>query len=117
MTASLTDPSTPTSAAHHRHNPRDTEVLAAQLVTPKAGTLRLKALAAFRTAGSAGLTDQELADVTGLYLYTVAPRRVELVRQGWLSDTGERRTTARGRAAVVWALTPAGTSQVDAALS
>jgi hypothetical protein len=103
MTASLNDPTATIPAPHHRH-PRDTEVLAAQLITPNAGTLRKQALDAFTQAAD-GLTDQELADVTNRYLYSIAPRRVELVRMGWIHDTGARRRSPRGIAAVVWGLT------------
>ena len=105
MTANLNDPATPTPAPHHHRHPRDTEVAAAQLITPIAGTLRCIALDAFRDAGPRGLTDQELAGATGRYLYTIAPRRVELVQQGWVQDSGARRRGVRGRSAVVWALT------------
>lgn len=49
-----------------------------------------------------GLTDEELQLTTGMNPSTERPRRVELVDAGVLCDSGNRRKTRSGRAAVVW---------------
>ena len=97
----LSDPAAPAAAMHS--NPRDTEAEAARLILPRSGTDRLTCLEAFR-AHPEGLTDEELAKACGLYLYTAAPRRVELTKGGWVVDSGIRRQTDRGRQAIVWRL-------------
>lgn len=85
----------------------DTERGAAELEFPRSRTHRLRCLEALAAAEN-GLSDPELAAVTGLYLYTAAPRRVELRDGGWVEDSGLRRSTDQGAPAVVWRLTPAG---------
>lgn len=91
-----------------RGRPDDTDRAAALAVMPRSGTQRRRVLAAIALAGEQGLTDHELADVTGLYLYSAAPRRTELLRGGWVRDSGKRRETPLGAEAVVWTLTEAG---------
>lgn len=49
-----------------------------------------------------GLTDEEGTDQTRLSGSTYRPRRVELVREGRVRDSGRTRRTKSGRAAVVW---------------
>lgn len=105
MTASnLPDPADERPAPTH-HNGSDTEHEAADLMTPKAGTLRERALNAIASAGDAGLTDHELSETTNVYLYSIAPRRGELLRLGWVEDSGTRRLTPGGVHAIVWTLT------------
>ncbi len=88
------------------HHPgTDTERVSADLIRPRAGTLRARALTALQAAEPYGLTDDELAEATEVYLYSIAPRRVELTKRGWVMDSGNRRTSSHGRPAVVWVLT------------
>jgi predicted ArsR family transcriptional regulator len=47
------------------------------------------------------LTDEEIAERTGLGPNTARPRRVELVREGLVAAVGEGRTAA-GRKCVTW---------------
>jgi len=76
---------------------------------PNTGTKRLKVLEAITSAGEDGLTDYEGAIRTGIYLYTYAPRRVELRDGGWVEDSGERRTIPHSnKPAAVWRLTESG---------
>ena len=75
---------------------------------PRSGTMRLAVLRAIELAGDRGLTDWEGSEVTGIYLYTYAPRRVELKEGGWVEDSGLRRSTPSGKLAAVWTLTVAG---------
>jgi len=50
----------------------------------------------------AGLTDEEIADVTRLRESTSRARRVELREAGLIVDSGRRRETRSGRRAIVW---------------
>lgn len=103
---SLSDPRAATAGAHHVQA-GDTEAAAAQLIRPKTGTQRAKVLDAIAAAPD-GLTDEQIAETTWLYLYSAAPRRTELVKGGWVIDSTDRRETSRGTAAVVWTLSAAG---------
>lgn len=90
----------------------DTDRAAAYAVMPRTGTQRRRVLAAIALAED-GLTDHELADATGLYLYSAAPRRTELLRGGWVRDSGIRRATPLGADAVVWTLTEEGADRLS----
>jgi hypothetical protein len=87
----------------HRTNDRETSIEAAKKVSTKAGTQRMIALNAFR-AYPEGLTDEELAFVTGIYQNSIGKRRTELVRAGWLQDAHIRRMSTRGCLMIVWQL-------------
>jgi hypothetical protein len=52
--------------------------------------------------GPEGATDEELQLALQMNPSTQRPRRIELVRWGMVGDSGRTRTTASGRAAVVW---------------
>ena len=71
-------------------------------IQPKAGTLRASVCEAIALAGDAGLTDEQIGQQTRMGGNTVRPRRVELVGQGLVRDSGRRRETSSGRKAVVW---------------
>ena len=87
----------------------DTERLAAISEYPNTGTARLAVLEAIAAAGADGLTDAEGSIATGLYLYTYAPRRVELRDADWVEDSGTRRLVLHSRKpAAVWTLTERG---------
>lgn len=75
---------------------------AAQLAEPKAGTNRAIALHHLRQAGERGLTDFELADLTGLQQTSVGKRRGELRDAGLVVDTGRTRPAPSGAPAIVW---------------
>ena len=89
--ARLTDPSTSHAAASSVQNITETQQAILQLLTLHP------------------MTDQEL--VTWYQNQLIAPRasesgirsrRAELVEQGLVKDTGERKKLASGRSAVVW---------------
>src|SRR3990167_5325228 len=81
----------------------DTERAAARKVAPRTGTLRAKIVEALQQAPE-GLTAYELWDAIGGLQYSVFPRVPELVRAGLVVDSGERRATPSGSAAIVWVL-------------
>lgn len=107
----LRNPKDPLTPARH-HPGRDTEIAAADLAHPKAGTLRDLVIRTLHEHPD-GLTDAELAEETGKYLYSIAPRRAELLHLGWVDDSGRTRRSPRGVDAVVWVLSDSGRSAID----
>jgi len=103
----LPDPARDMAGALHR-GAGDTERAAAELVAPRSGSWRWRVLLAVARSGASGLTDWELHSELGGLLYTVAPRRHELARDGWIEDSGKRRRTPSGTEAVVWVMTGMG---------
>lgn len=67
-----------------------------------AGTLRGWVYRFVKGRGQDGATDHEIDQSLGRELYTLRPRRVELVKLGMLKDSGRTRTTKTGRQATVW---------------
>lgn len=51
-------------------------------------------------------TDEELFRLTGLAPNTCRPRRIELVELGLVRDSGKRKATKSGRAAIAWEAVP-----------
>ena len=51
---------------------------------------------------SEGLTADEVNELTGISPNTINPTIRGLVLDGWLQDTGIRRTTRAGNEAIVW---------------
>ena len=49
-----------------------------------------------------GLTDFELADITGFQQTSIGKRRTELRDMGLVVDSGNRRRTPSGATAIVW---------------
>lgn len=66
------------------------------------------ALQALIRAGSDGLTDFELAAITGWQQTSVGKRRLELERMGYVISTLFTRPAPSGSPARVWAVTDAG---------
>lgn len=87
-----------------------TETVAALANRAWSGSQRRRVLEAIAAAEQAGRTDFELERELNLNRPSPGNRRGELVRLGLVADTGERRPTATGCPAVVWAVTPLGTS-------
>lgn len=65
---------------------------------------RVRVFGAFQSAGLEGLTDEELIDKTGIAANTARPRRIDLVKENVVRDSGRSRVTKSGRQAVVWCL-------------
>ncbi len=55
---------------------------------------------------AAGLTDDQVEELTGMKHQTVSARRNELMNAGYIEDTGRRRDTRSGRSATVWQVAP-----------
>ena len=75
---------------------------AAAAIKPKMATLQQRVLDTIKSAGSAGLTDEQVRTLTGLQHSTETPRRIELVAKGLVKDSGRTRKTRSGRSATVW---------------
>lgn len=80
----------------------DTSRAAAESIRPSAANLREKVLGAITLAGMTGMSDEDIANFTGMNPSTARPRRCELAEVGLIVDLGERRKTASGRSCVVW---------------
>jgi hypothetical protein len=77
-------------------------VAAAKFVEPKAAALRIRMLAELQCRGSVGGTCDELEQAMGLSHQTASARLRELNLKSKIVDSGERRKTRAGRAAIVW---------------
>jgi len=84
--------------AYHR-DAIDTEVAAAHSIdVNRLERVVLDAL----IAHPAGLTAQEISVVTGVYLYSAAPRLPALRDKGLVVDSGLRKMGVRGRYCAIW---------------
>jgi hypothetical protein len=101
----------PTTARPGRSRGRRvTERAAALMQFPKSGTARASVLSAFiadRREGGDGLIDEDVAAKLSMNLYTAAPRRTELVNDGWLQASGKFGRTKMDSESIKWELTPA----------
>lgn len=84
-----------------RHDAPDTSRAAAERVRPKVGTQRATVLNELYWTIDPGATDQQISERTGIPLNSVRPRRGELVKQGWVRDSGKRRNGS-----IVWTYIP-----------
>ena len=80
---------------------RSTSVAAARHVRSPSKTFRGQVHDALRAGPK---TDEEICQATGLRGSTVRPRRLELLREGLVEDSGQVRPTRSGREAIVWRL-------------
>lgn len=92
-----------------RNNPRPTEVSGAKAGLPKSGTHRRFAYDMIVGNKEHGATSDEISkelEWEGMYVppNQVASRVGELVRDGFVKDSGVTRVTRRGGDAIVWVL-------------
>ena len=80
----------------------DTSVLAALLDPKGRDTIRKRVARASVAALPGGLTDYDLADLTGRQQNSVGKRRGELMAEGFIRDCGERRPGPSGSPCIVW---------------
>ena len=99
---SLFDPIRRAARPRAPHSGAGTSEAAARGVEGDAAALRKAVLRFLLQRGSEGATDEEIQQGLGLRGDTQRPRRWELVGAGLVRDSGQRRPTASGRAAVVW---------------
>ncbi len=97
-------PGTTTGAAHP-----ETSHAAALRVLPVTGTQRaavLDMLKAWSLFDSGGATDEEMQHSLEMPANSQRPRRQELVKLGWITDSGSTRKTESGAEAIVWRYVP-----------
>jgi hypothetical protein len=102
---SMLDPVTLAPAV--RWDDPDTCRTAAERASVNAGTNRALALTAHAHADG-GLTDHELAELTGVQQTSIGKRRGELVALGLIERTDVRRPSPTGSPAIVWRITAVG---------
>jgi hypothetical protein len=99
--------------AHARRGDPDTSHAAAKEVTPHVRGVQKAVLAYAALCGWAGFTDLDLASHFQSQSSSYRSRRAELVDQGLIEDSGERRTVAGGtRRHAVWRITSSGEGEV-----
>jgi len=81
-----------------------TSHMAARFAEPRAGTHRYLCLRLLRDHPE-GLTDFDLAALTGLQQNSIGKRRTELRDAGFVEDSGRRRPAPSGALAIVWTAT------------
>lgn len=84
----------------------ETSHQAAERAMPNSGTQRRRVLELLRSVHPDGLTDEEIRKTTGLPFGSGLARRNELVTDGWVEDSGDRRETDAGATAIVWRFVP-----------
>ena len=85
-------------AARQVHS--DTSVAAAVAIAPVTGTLQAQVLDLLTVCGP--MTDEQMQEAMCLNPSTQRPRRIELMRAGFVRDSGQRGQTLSGRVAVLW---------------
>lgn len=71
-------------------------------IASKVPSMRMKVHTFIHRMGAYGATDEEVQIGLRMQQNTQAPRRYELERMGVVVDSGIRRDTTRGHAAIVW---------------
>lgn len=80
-----------------------TSELAAAQAEPASHTQRRRVLDLLR--GCVGLTDEQMQTALGMNPSTQRPRRIELVKSGFVVDSGLTAKTVSGRLATIWRVT------------
>lgn len=81
---------------------RDTSRKAADSMAKVAPDLRARCLTLVRALGARGTTADNAARLLNADVLSIRPRFTELLREGKIKDSGERRANASGRKAKVW---------------
>jgi hypothetical protein len=84
-----------------RRSPKTSQIAAERLL-PRTGTKRKTVFELIQAAGSVGLCDHEIEDLTGWLHQSASSIRNGLMNDGWIKDSGKRRKTPQGNGAIVW---------------
>jgi hypothetical protein len=107
----FSQPLSPPSVAHSETS-RET----ARSLAPETTAKAREAVREFlEKRGPFGATDEDMQRSLPMEANTQRPRRVELVAEGFVVDSGRRRSTTAGRSAVVWVLTRYAVERVEVA--
>lgn len=94
-----------------RNDHGDTAQAAAKAIKLRSGTQRAAVLLELfeaNVSGRSGMCDEELQFALEMGASSERPRRVELVRMGYVEDSTVRTRTTSGQEAVVWGITDKG---------
>jgi hypothetical protein len=91
-----------------RRNGPETSKAAARSMHGNTRSIRARVLRYLIDCGRVGMINEECAAAHGLRTQTQTARMRELVQRGLARDSGERRRTSSGRAAIVWTATGEG---------
>jgi len=80
----------------------ETSEAAAASITPSLANLQRQVLDALKGFGPSGATDEQLTDFIEMNPSTLRPRRIELLRKGYIFQADGTRKTRSGRAAAIW---------------
>ena len=84
------------------HNATDTSTAAALAIRSKTKEAEMELLTWLRYMSGTGGTDSEIQERFGWSGDFERPRRWRLAKDGMIQDSGRRRTTPSGKAAIVW---------------
>jgi hypothetical protein len=102
MRPKLPDPGKDDIGLFRKESP-STQYVAALDLYPTSGNKRRLVLDTVDAHG--GLCDEQGEDLTGMLHQSWSARRNELVRYGWLEDSGRRHVNRSGEEAIIWVLT------------
>jgi hypothetical protein len=80
----------------------ETSLLAGQSTLPQTGTKRRITYELIKESGIFGLCDHEIEEKTGWLHQSASSARNTLMCDGWITDSGIRRSTPAGNPAIVW---------------
>ena len=89
------------------HNGTETSREAGERIAPVASAQAARVLVYIAGQGDDGATDHEVQTALGMTGDSERPRRWSLQRAGLIRDSGQRRKSPAGRAAIVWIATDA----------
>lgn len=89
-----------------RTGPQETSQEAARRALGRTGSQRRAIYEEIRFRGTDGLTCDEICVILQLLVQSATPAINTLARDGWLEDSGRRRNTRSGNAAIVWVAIP-----------
>lgn len=98
-----------------RNDHPETSHAAARRVHLRTGTARRRVMEVLVDAQPWGLSDEDIADRLRMSLNTVRPRRVELVRAGYVRDSQDQTVTRTGCRSILWIATAAGETALEEA--
>ena len=89
-----------------RTGPQETSQDAARRALGRTGSQRRAIYEEIRSRGTDGLTCDQICVILQLLVQSATPAINTLARDGWLRDSGLRRNTRSGNAAIVWVAIP-----------
>lgn len=87
---------------NNRKSKKETSLEALESVRPSTDVMRAKVAQFIRRRKKKGATDEEVQDALDMNGNTQRPRRWELIEDGFVKDSGDRRLTRALRSSIVW---------------